>query len=79
MEAARPVSPLNGSYHKEGTVAPFLLDGSAYYQSPSCDRRKPEAHVRQGLRCFGAKETQPMFFNLIFVRSNPDKIILKNR
>ena len=26
MEAARPVSPLNGSYHKVSTVAPFLLD-----------------------------------------------------
>ena len=62
MEAARPVSPLNGSYHKEGTVVPFLLDCSAYYQSPLCDRSKLEAQARQGLRRFGAKETQPMFF-----------------
>ena len=43
MVAARPVSPLNGSYHKVSTctVAPVLLDPQ------SCDRRKPEAQVRQ--------------------------------
>ena len=63
VEAARLVSPLNGSYHKVSTVAPFLLDCSGLHVlhipghvisvSRSCRRGSSVCR-------FGAKETQPM-------------------
>ena len=56
VEAARPVSPLNGSYQKVSNVASFLLDCSGYSPIPGhaigVSRRR-----RRGIRRFGAKDT----------------------
>ena len=61
VEAARPVSPLNGSYHKVSTVAPFLLDYSGLLPIPGhvigVSRRRRRG---SGICRFGAKETQPI-------------------
>ena len=61
VETARPVLPLNDSYHKIRTVTPFLLDCIGLLPIPghvidvSWRRRRGS-----GVRCFGAKETQPV-------------------
>ena len=58
VEAARPVSPLNGSYHKVSTVALFLLDCSGLLPIPDhvivVSRKRRRGSV---VRRFGAKET----------------------
>ena len=47
VEAAKPVSSLNGSYHKVqvSTIVPFLQGLTTHPRS--CDWRKPKAHARQ--------------------------------
>ena len=62
VKAARPVSPLYGSYHKVSTVVPLLLDCSGLLPIPGhvisvSRRRRPGSGVSR----FSAKETQPMF------------------
>ena len=65
LEAARPVSPLNCSYHKVmgSTVAKFLLDCSGLLPISShvigVSRRCRGGSV---VLRFGAKETQPLFW-----------------
>ena len=63
MEAARPVSPLNGSCNKVNTVVPVLLNCSGslpipYHVNGVSQRRRRG----RGIRGFGAKETQPQTF-----------------
>ena len=55
VEAARPVSPLNGSYHNESTVAPFCSMQRLITHPWSCDRRNPEARARQRRTPFGCQ------------------------
>ena len=63
VEAARPVSPLNGSYHKVSTNAPFLLDYSGLLPIPRHVNRVSRSRRRDsGVRRFGAKETQPLTY-----------------
>ena len=63
VEAARPVSPLNVSYHKVSTVAPFLLDCSDLLPIPGhvngVSRSRGEGEAA-AYAVFGAKETQPL-------------------
>ena len=59
--SARPVSPLNSSYHEVSTVALFLLDCSGLLPIPGhligvSQRRRRGSGVCR----FGAKETQPL-------------------
>ena len=61
VEAARPVSPLNGSYHKVSTVVSLLLECSGLLPVPGhmiglSRRRRPGS----GVNHFSDKETQPM-------------------
>ena len=74
VEAARPVSPLNGSYHKVSTVLPFLLNCSGLLPIPGhvigvSQRRRGGSCVRR----FVAKETQPLFvFQVPFLSLGED-------
>ena len=61
MEAARLVSPLNGSKHKVSIVVPFFARLQRLTNHPrSCDRLMPKAQGGSGVRRFGVKETQPI-------------------
>ena len=60
QEAARHVSPLDGSYHQVSTVAPFLLDCSGLLPIPSHVIGVSAVQARQRRHRFGAKETQSM-------------------
>ena len=61
VEAARPVSPLNGLYHKVSIVAPFLLDCSGLLPISS-----HVIGVRGRGTLFGARETQSMSLRMHF-------------
>ena len=67
VEAAGPVSPINGSNHKVSTFVPILLDCSGLLPIPGHVIGINQRHRRgRGVRRFGAKETQPMVTNVIY-------------
>ena len=80
MVAARPVSPLNGSYHKVSSVALVLLDPQ------SCDRRKPEAQVRQRRTPFWCQRNtatefgnQGVYYTVLYYKLFPRSLNKINR
>ena len=61
VEAARPVSPLNGSYRKVSSVEPVLLDCSGLLPIPGhvvSVRLRPRRG--SGVHSLSAKETEPL-------------------